>query len=282
MSATLGEILAAAARELSPVTDTPRLDAEILLAHALDITRAKLLARQRDVVDVPGFEKLLERRLNHEPIAYILGEWEFYSLDLEIYAPILVPRPETEHVVECVLEHIDQRPARVLDLCTGSGCIAVAIAVNAPKAEVIATDLNPAAAELATRNARRHGVAGRVVVLQGDLFDALPAHAGPFDAIASNPPYVEEGEWGSLPEVIRKHEDPEALLSGPEGLDHIRRIVSGAQACLVPGGLLAIEIGMGQDEAVGNLLKQNGYEDLMFKRDLAGIRRVAVGKRPAA
>jgi release factor glutamine methyltransferase len=279
---TLAERLAQAAERLATVTETPRLDAEILLAHALRTDRAKLLAQLRESVDAPEFEGLLERRLNHEPLAYILGTWEFFSLDLEVKPPLLVPRPETEHVVESALEHIGTRPAQVLDLCTGTGCIAIAIAVNAPNAHVVATDLNPEAVAITAQNARRHKADRRVSTREGDLLDALNQDDGPFDVIVANPPYVEEGDWESLDPVIRKHEDRAALLAGPDGLAVIRRIVSESPLYLKPGGRLVLEVGLGQNEAVRELLRQNGFDSITTRQDLAGIERIVTGLRAAS
>jgi release factor glutamine methyltransferase len=170
---TLAQRLADATKRLASVTETPRLDAEILLAHALGMSRSQLLARLSDRPDVSRFGELVERRLAYEPLAYILGEWEFFSLTFKTPPPLLVPRPETEHLVECVLDHMRDRAAHVLDLCAGTGCVAIAVGVNAPHARVTATDTNPFALEVTRYNARRHGVVDRVEVRQGDLFDAL-------------------------------------------------------------------------------------------------------------
>jgi len=279
--ATVGETLLAATQALKPVTDTPRLDAEILMAHALGMTRAKLLGSLHTPYAPDSFEDLLQRRLDYEPIAYVLGEWEFYSLTLACRSPILVPRPETEHLVDVALESIGELPANVLDLCTGTGCVAIAIAMNAPQATVDATDTSDAAIQLAQENFDRHDLSDRVTLHQGDLFAAVPADLA-YNVIVSNPPYVADTDWPDLPEVIKRHEDPAALLAGPDGLDVIRRIVAEAPAHLRPGGILAFEIGMGQDSAVESLLTQHGYSDVAFRADLAGIRRIAIGRRPLA
>jgi release factor glutamine methyltransferase len=179
-----------------------------------------------------------------------------------------------------VLEHIGEGPAIVLDLCTGTGCVAVAIAKNAPRARVVAADIEPRYAGLVQRNAARHGVSDRVRALVGDLFAAVPQDAPPFDAICANPPYIAQGDWAGLSETIRSYEDPGALLSGADGLDCVRRIVSGAARHLRPGGLLAFEIGQGQAQAVHALLAQAGFENIQFRKDLAGIDRIACGWSP--
>lgn len=272
---TLAERLDHATRLLQPVTDTPRLDAELLLAHSMGIGRAHLLARLQECVNVQGFSEVLERRLAFEPLAYILREWEFFSLQFKVEPPLLVPRPETEHLVEVVRRHVGHLPADILEIGTGTGCVTVTLAKLAPSAHLIATDINPQALAVAADNAQRHGVRGRINFKQGDLFAALESPDQEFDVICSNPPYIEEPAWDDLPAVIRLHEDPRALLAGPEGLDVIARILFSATAYLRPGGLLAIEIGMGQDEAVRALFDENNYEGIGFEKDLAGIPRIA-------
>ena len=279
---TVAEVLAEAAAYLTDVTETPRLDAEILLAHAMKVSRARLLASLRDEAAPGDFEELLKRRLDAEPIAYILGEWEFYSLTFEIQPPVLVPRPETEHLVEVVLEVIGDRPARVLDVGTGSGCVSIAVAHNAPNCRVVAIDIREACLELARRNAEAHHVADRIAFREGDLFEALAPEDAPFDVICSNPPYVADPEWEGLPPTITRYEDPKALLAGRDGLEAIRRLVGGAQEYLVPGGMLAFEMGMGHCGAVRELLREGGYENVSARRDLAGLDRIAIGYKPGA
>lgn len=280
MGPTLGGRLREATEALSEISESPRLDAELLLAHALGITRSQLLARLHTTADAPAFEAVLQRRLAHEPVAYILGEWEFFSLPLYVEAPILVPRPETEHLVEAVLEFVGNASAQVLDLCTGSGCVALAIAKNAPPCRVTATDRNPQALALAQRNAVRLEVEDRVSFFPGDLFAALPEAGGRFNAICANPPYVEDGAWDSLAPDIRGYEDPLALLAGPEGLDLIDRIAREAGAWLEPGGFLALEIGMGQYSSVARLLRGYGFTQIDSRRDLAGIDRIVTARAP--
>lgn len=272
---TLAKRLAAAAERLAGISDTPRLDSEILLAHALGITRSALLARLRDSDDAPAFDLLVERRAKAEPIAYILGEWEFFSLLFTVRPPLLVPRPETEHLVEIVLARVGARPARVLDLGTGTGCIAVSIAVNAPKTFVTATDIRPESIETAMENALRHGVRGRMAFRLGDLFAALEANDGPFDAICSNPPYVEESAWETLSPVIRLYEDRGAVCGGPAGLDITARIIRESRRYLRPGGLLALEMDDLQRDAITALFEESRYREITFTQDHAGLNRVA-------
>jgi release factor glutamine methyltransferase len=229
------------------------------------------------VADTAPLESLVLRRLAHEPVAYILGNWEFFSLEFDVMPPLLVPRPETEHLVEVALDYLGDSRGRVLDLCTGTGCIILSIAKNAKGGEWWATDLNPLAVSTARANAARHGVALNLV--EGDLFAPLPGDARPFDVIVSNPPYVEDREWEGLAPDIRNYEDPRALLSGSDGLDCVRRIVADASEWLVPGGLLALEMGESQGPALRALLAGAGYEDIKITKDLAGHDRIASGRK---
>ena len=281
---TVSQILTHAARQLEAVTETPRLDAEILLAHAAGISRTQLLTRLRDTVDAPNFTSFLNRRLMAEPIAYITGEWEFFSLPFKTRAPILVPRPETEHLVEAALEHAQARglsAARVLDLCSGSGCVAVAIARNMPGSRVWAADIDHRACDLMRENALRQNVS--LEVRQGNLFDALDASVTPvFDVIVANPPYVETGEWTSLSRTITEFEDARALLAGEDGLDVLRRIIGEAPQHLAPRGLLAVEMGEKHASAVSGMLQNAGFLNIRLRYDLGGIARIAQGTLPPA
>ena len=272
---THAERVAAITALFELVSETPRLDAEILLAAALDVSRSRLLACLRERAEVPALEQTVARRRAHEPLAYILGEWEFFSLTFDVVPPLLVPRPETEHLVQTVLDFVADHPARILEVGTGTGCIAVAVAHQLPGVRVTATDINTLAIETAARNAQRHGVADRVEFVLTDLVSAIARPDEGFDVVCSNPPYVEDGEWPALPPVIRLHEDPRALVAGPDGMDLIRRLARDAIELLRPGGLLALEIGDGQSEAVGEVLRVGGYEEIAFERDLAGIERIA-------
>ncbi len=277
---TVGEWLAHGEQSLGAVTETPRLDAEILLCESLSFTRPQLLARLSDPAEPESYQALLDRRAAHEPIAYILGEWEFYSLPLFVTPPLLVPRPETEHLVDRVLRFIGNERARVLDLCTGTGCVAISVAKNAPTAHVVASDISPIAIEVAERNAARHEVDDRMSFRQGDLFDVLDQAVEPFDVVCANPPYVEAGEWDALDPVIRLYEDPGALKAGVDGLDFIRRIAASAPVHLREGGLLAMEIGAGQADAARAIVQEHGYQNVEFEPDLAGIERILLAQKP--
>lgn len=276
MAATVADILSEGAGRLAAVTETPRLDAEMLLAHAMGLSRASLLARLREPADTSGFEVLLARRLNYEPLAYIFGEWEFFGLPMYVVPPLLTPRPETEHLVECALDFLfgQSSPCVAVDVCCGTGCVGVAIARNAPGHRLYAVDLRRDAVETTRRNAARHGVFLEMV--QGDLVSAFSPQV---DIIVANPPYVSEDEWRELSPVITRHEDPGALLAGKDGLDCIRQLVPGAARCLRPGGMLVLEIGDTQSAVVAELLAAHGFYAVECRRDLAGIQRVISGLR---
>lgn len=272
---TVRATLAACAERLAAVTDTPEFEAQLLAAHAWGMSRTQLFLSGDSPADGAALEPLIQRRLAAEPIAYILGAWEFFSLEVAVEAPLLVPRPETEHLVEVALAHIGAMPARVLDLCTGTGCVALAIARNAKLSAIHATDCHDVAVRVAAANAARHNVP--LNVYEGDLFGPVPDSAGPFDVIVSNPPYVPEGAWEGLAPDIRDFEDPGALLAGADGLDCIRRIVAEAPDWLTPGGLLALEMGEEQGGALLNLLKARGFSKVTITQDLAGHDRIASG-----
>lgn len=260
---------------------TPRLDAEVLLTHVTGRDRVGLythfdqpLAKE----ELARYRELIKRRLAGEPVAYLVNKQEFWSLPLYVDARVLVPRGDTEILVERALAWMKGRPApRVADIGTGSGAIAIALSHERPDAELFAVDRSPGALEVARRNAAANDV--DVIFLEGDLLAPLRPHA-PFDAIVSNPPYIPDGEFEALQREVRC-EPREALLGGRDGLDAIRRLVEGAPALLVPGGLLAIEVGAGQAPAVAALLARAGFTDVSVKKDLAGIERVVSGARGA-
>jgi len=265
--------------------EEPRLSAEMLLADVLTCPRINLYAQFARVVGPDGlarYRDYVRRAASGEPISYILGRREFYSLSIKVTRDTLIPRPETELLVDVALECARTRGARRLwDVCTGSGCVAVAAARYAPALEVLATDVSEAALAVAAANAASHGVAQRVRTLRADLLDlpAEAAQAGPFDVITANPPYVSEAEMAELPANVRA-EPRIALCAGPTGLEMIERIVSAAPAHLAPGGTLAAEIGLGQADRVYALLRDDGrYEGVRFLRDPAGIDRTAVARR---
>jgi release factor glutamine methyltransferase len=250
-----------------------RLEAELLLAHALGVNRAWFFAHAEDVADAEGtrrFDALVRRRAAGEPIAYITGTRDFWSLTLEVTPATLIPRPETELLVELAL---DRLPAggSVVDLGTGSGAIALAIAKERPDATVVAVDVSAAALDVALRNARRLGLE-RVEFVQGDWF--APLNGRRFNLVISNPPYIEADDR-HLGEGDLRFEPASALASGADGLDDIRRIASGADAHLLPSGAVLIEHGWNQGEAVRRILREAGLVDEFTARDLENRDRVS-------
>jgi release factor glutamine methyltransferase len=243
-----------------------RLEAELLLAHVLGTGRLDLHAegeRTLGEAEIAAFDALLDRRVRGEPVAYLTGRKEFYSLDLLVTRDVLVPRPETEMLVDRVLA---LEPRRLLDLGTGSGCIAVACAVHLPRCEVTATDLSPAALAVARENASRHGVSVRF--LEGDLYAALPGGER-FDVIAANPPYVRAAEAAR----VAIHEPLLALDGGPRGLSLLARVIEGAPPFLAAGGTLLCEIGEDQEPAALRLAAGR-FARAEVARDLAGQPRM--------
>lgn len=275
---TIGEVLLDAARRLANVSETPRLDAEILLAHVLGINRAQLMARLHDAIKIPAlFEEFIVRRESYEPLAYILNEWEFFSLCFKCKKPIFVPRPETEILVEKVLQELAGSEAKVLDVGAGTGCVGISIAANNPEVTVVALDKNPDALDLIQTNARLHSVEKRIHILCSDGLTAISSGEY-FDVVCSNPPYVQTSVWDELSPVIRFHEDSCAILSGVDGLDFIRELVRDAKEVLRDQGMLAFEIGCEQKDAVYDILLQMGYTCLCSFRDLSGMDRVITAR----
>ncbi|MGC1275440.1 MAG: peptide chain release factor N(5)-glutamine methyltransferase [Planctomycetaceae bacterium] len=262
-------------------SESARLDAEILLAHTRGCKRIELYTRYDEPLSENQralMRDLVKRRANAEPVAYLVGHKEFYSLPFKVTRDVLIPRPETETLVLEAIELAKSSPAdrlSLLDLCTGSGCIAVAAAKGSTKLAVSATDRSESALAVARENAERNGVA--VEFRQGDLFDALPADAM-FDVILSNPPYVSDGEYEALPPDIRRHEPAAALLAGPDGLDVLRRIAAEAPVRLSADGHLLVELDPQQAEPVAELLRPN-FRDVRFVKDLAGHVRVIHAKK---
>jgi release factor glutamine methyltransferase len=267
--------------------DEPRLDAELLLCEATGWDRAYLAANpEAEIVPAAArrFGETVRRRLRREPVAYILGHRGFRHIELAVDSRVLIPRPETELLVELALE---LQPRTVLDVGTGSGAIALAIANELPDCAVTATDTSPAALEVARANAERLGLAGRVELVEG----TLPPGPGEFDLVLANLPYVSEAEWGGLEPEVTEWEPREALLAGPDGLDAIRVLLAARgrhfnrqpdEMATAGQGAIALEVGEGQAPAVGELLREAGFDSVEARRDLAGIERAVVGSRHSA
>jgi len=257
-----GIVLRSATALLAAVSDTPRLDAELLLAHALGISRdALLLGLDRPVP--PGFDALLQRRLAHEPVAYITATKHFWTLDLHVTPAVLIPRPDSETLVETAVQYFTgQAPAAILDLGTGSGALLLACLDIWQDAWGLGVDRSAAALEVARGNAERLGFAARARFLQGSWGDALDAR---FDLILCNPPYVETG--AALGPEVAAHEPHDALFAGPDGLDDYRRIVPQLDRLLAPAGLAVLEIGSNQRQSVAGLI-QVGDFDVTCVQDL--------------
>lgn len=257
------------------------VDARRLLREALGVEEAYLVAHPERVLSAAERERFFAwaaRRRAGEPLAYLIGSREFYGLAFRVTPAVLIPRPETELLVEAALERLPEDAAcRVLELATGCGCVAVAIACNRPRARVTASDVSRAALALARQNARRHGA--RVEFVESDWFSALAGRR--FELILANPPYVAEGD-PHLAQGDLRFEPRAALVAGPEGLECIRVIVAGAAAHLAPGGWLLFEHGYDQGERARALLAAAGYAQCFTLRDLAGLERVSGGRRPAA
>jgi release factor glutamine methyltransferase len=312
-AAAIREALGAAVDALAATgVESPRLDAEVLLAEATGWDRAHLAAHPEAGVPVAAgrrFGETVRRRLRREPVAYILGRKGFRHIELAVDRRVLVPRPETELLVELALE---LAPRRVLDVGTGSGAIALAIADELPGCDVVATDTSAAALEVARANAERLGLAGRVELVEGMLPGGAPepddaAGAGSparFDLVVANLPYVSEAEWGGLEPEVTEWEPREALLAGPDGLDAIRALLDTLTGASAPGdhqasergrnslriadktttavvdvAAIALEVGEGQADAVGELLHAVGFGAVETRPDLAGIPRVVLGRK---
>ncbi|MGC1293467.1 MAG: peptide chain release factor N(5)-glutamine methyltransferase [Alloacidobacterium sp.] len=278
---SLHQALTSGTDKLSGITAQPRRDAELLLLHVIQRDRAYLLAHP-DAVITPEEEaqyyEWLRRRAAHEPIQYIAGEQEFFGLTFSVTPDVLIPRPETEHLVEALLARVPHdRPLRIADVGTGSGAIAVALAHALPLARLTAVDVSEAALTIARRNAETHRVADRVRFLKSDLLSAVAGKR--FDAVVSNPPYVAEADRASLEPQVRDYEPASALFAGPTGLDMYERLIPQAFEALRPGGWLLMEIGLGQSDAVARLL--SGWDNVSFLEDLQGIPRVACARRKA-
>ena len=261
---------------------SPRMNAEVLLMFVLGVNRAYLYAHpERDLTaeDEARYDEVLARRATGMPSQYITGHQEFWGLDFVVSPAVLIPRPETEHLVETVLELArgTERP-KLVDIGTGSGCVALALAHELKDVEVYAVDVSAEALALARANAARLGLDGRVLFLQSNVLEAL-AGVHDFDFVVSNPPYVGFGEADKVQKSVRDFEPRVAVFAGEQGLDVIRRLIEQAHRALKPGGWLALEIGYSMRDAVVNLLSPTMWEDVRVVPDLQGIPRVVAARK---
>ena len=263
---------------------SPRLDAEVLLCHVIGHNRTQLYTRSHDPVAAPllqRYRELLERRAEGVPVAYLVGAKEFYGRRFTVGPEVLIPRPETELLVEeslrlCVRSGL-VRP-RLLDVGTGSGCVAASLAMEVPEAVVRACDISPAALEVASENFRFHHLDRRIKLYEGDLLEALPARTSRFDGIVSNLPYVGT-EFGPRPETgVLRYEPHLALFAGADGLELIRKLISQAVHWLNPGGWLVLEMAAFQIEGMEAVLQERGFSDTRIVPDLSGLPRVLSGR----
>jgi release factor glutamine methyltransferase len=279
--------LIAGAKSLAAVgIPSARLDAEVLMGHVLGLTREQLLASADfplSQVHLGLYRELLRRRLEREPIAYITGRQEFWSLELRVVPDVLIPRPETERLVEISLALARELPrtrsSRVLDIGTGSGAIAISLAKELPSALIWATDVSPAALEIARSNAAGNGVAARILFFHGDLFEAIGEFTGRFTLIVSNPPYIRSAEIDALEPEVSRWEPRGALDGGADGLDFYRRIARQARDYLAPNGAVAVEVAADMGKEVGRLFTAAGYyTGEAIVQDYAGRDRVVVAR----
>jgi release factor glutamine methyltransferase len=257
------------------------LDARLLAQHVLGWDAARVIAHGDEPAPdalLQHYQPLVQRRLAREPLAYIVGHREFWNLVIEVTPAVLVPRPETEMLVEAALERFDrQQPLRILDLCTGSGCLAVALGTEFPAAHVVASDVSADALAVAERNIARYGLTARVACVCTDLFDGID---GPFDLIVSNPPYVPAADAATLQPEVRDHEPPTALFGGDDGLQIIERLLDGVPRVLAGQGVLMFEFGAGQESRIADAAGQIPALALRaIARDLQGMPRAAVVER---
>ncbi len=255
--------------------ESARADAEVILAHTLDVQRVMLYARYDQPLGKPELEKiraLVQRRAKGEPVAYLIGEREFWSLAFKVSSAVLIPRPDTEVLVEVALDAVRNVSApAICDVGTGSGCIAVALASERKDASVTAVDRSAAALAIAAENVTRHSLNERITLVESDLLASIQ---GPFDLLVANLPYVPDGEATKLMREVRDHEPKEALFSGADGLTLIRRLVADAGRVLKPGATVALEGGYDQLPRMAALLSESGFGSPAIRRDYAGHERV--------
>jgi release factor glutamine methyltransferase len=275
------QLLQDARQQLTPITENPQLEAEILFAYALQQSRSYLHTQADKLISIEEAERFahyLSRRCHREPIAYITGSREFWSLELNVNKETLIPRPETELLVERVLAFFPNKAEKIkaVDLGTGSGAIAIALGHERPNWQIYATDISENTLQIARKNAQRLAVKN-ISFLQGDWCQALASFTADFDVVVSNPPYIAEAEWGAYAEGL-VFEPRSALIAGKAGLDAIDIISRQAQSYLKPGGYVIVEHGFLQGSAVREIFKDLGYIDIVTARDLSGHERATIGR----
>jgi release factor glutamine methyltransferase len=280
---TVAMVLEDAARRLREAgVPDPRRDAASLLALVLRTDRGGVAARKPDPIDPADalrFAALIAERALRKPLQHLEGLAEFRGLELEVTPDVLIPRPETEDLVQAVLDAGLPEAARVADLGTGSGCIAVALAVARPSWSLVAVDLSGEALRVAARNAAKHGAAERVTLVERDFAAVPEGERGLYDAVVSNPPYVPEEEWRGLQPEVRDHEPRIALVPGPTGNEAYEAVANAAREMLRPGGLLALELGWKSDAAVRAIVAGCGFREITVRPDAQGIPRVLTARR---
>lgn len=272
-------------------TPSHALAAELLLMHVLGRDRAWIYAHPEPELSEQAsgnFFELIARRASGVPTQYLTGKQEFWGLEFEVTPAVLIPRPETEHIIEVALRRLDERSGakrqeslRIADVGTGSGCIAIALAKELPNAQILATDISADALKIALRNAGKHGVVRRVRFVQCDLFESQQGERHTFDLIVSNPPYIARAEERELAREVREHEPEQALFAGATGTEIYARLIAQSSELLRTGGLLVVEMGYDASERVRSMLSADSWVDIRITNDLAGIPRVISAERRA-
>jgi len=259
------------------------LEARLIVSYASGKSREELLAASRFYVTDPkvqaSVDEMVRRRLMGEPVAYIVGEWEFYGLPFTVNESVMIPRVDTELLAEVAINLMKRRgwQTRLLDLCAGSGCVGLAIAAHMPNCRIVLADISEQALAVCRVNMLRNNLSRQVTAIEVDVLETPPALLGAFDAIVCNPPYIPTRELAGLDVSVREHEPLTALDGGPDGLYLIRAIATNWPSLLKPAGYLAMECGAGQSEAVREILTDNGFQDIKTHNDTLGVERVVVG-----